>query len=216
MSVNVEKEKNSNFKNNTYNKVIDNRGRYDVVLIQLPLWGPFHPPLALGLLKSYLEHNGITCKTFDLNSHVHRTRGKKYFDLWHLKHTFTEQFWNRKKMVAFYKDFRPLMLYYMNEIKKLNPKVLGCSVFDSSRLFTEIFLEDFKKQFPESECKHLLGGPGVAHFMKNTDELLSYDHSDAVCQDEGENAIVDYVNALKSNNGMPVAGMVYKKDGKIL
>jgi len=199
-----------------YNQSDTSYKQADVVLIQLPLWGPFHPPLALGLLKSYLGHNGITCATFDLNAHVHRTRGKKYFDLWHLKHTFTEQFWNRKKMVEFYKDLRPLMLYYMNEIKKLNPKVLGCSVFDSSRLFTEIFLEDFKKQFPESNCKHLLGGPGVAHFMKNTDELLSYDHIDAVCQDEGENAIVDYVNAIKSNSEVPVAGMVYKKDGKIL
>ena len=53
------------------------------------------------------------------------------------------------------------------------------SVFDSSRLFTEIFLEDFKKQFPESVCKHLLGSLEVTHFMKNTDELLSYDHIDA-------------------------------------
>ena len=43
---------------------------------------------------------------------------KKYFDLWHLKHTFTEQFSNRKKMVEFYRDWRPLMLYYMNEIKR--------------------------------------------------------------------------------------------------
>ena len=66
----------------------------DVVLMQLPLWGMFHPPLALGLLKSHLGHNGISCKTFDVNAHVFSTRGKQYYDLWHLKHTFTEQFIN--------------------------------------------------------------------------------------------------------------------------
>ena len=157
---------------NTYKESITKDSRTDVVLIQLPLWGQFHPPLALGLLKSYLGHHDISCKTFDVNAHVYSTRGKKYFDFWHLKHTFSEHFWNRRKMVEFYKDWRPLMLYYMNEIKKLNPTIVGCSVFDSSRLFTSIFLEDFKKQFPEIKSKFLLGGPGVAHFMKNTNNLL--------------------------------------------
>ncbi len=65
MLENIEKEKISKFKNNIYNKVIDNNDHYDVVLLQLPLWGAFHPPLAHGLLKSYLNHNGISCKTFE-------------------------------------------------------------------------------------------------------------------------------------------------------
>ena len=216
MLENIEKEKISKFKNNIYNKAIDNNDHYDVVLLQLPLWGMFHPPLALGLLKSHLNHNGISCKTFDVNAHAFSTRGKQYYDLWHLKHTFTEQFWNRQKMVKFYRTWRPILLYYMGEIKKLNPLIIGCSVYDSSKLFTEIFLEDLKKNLPELESKLLLGGPGVAHFMKNTDKLLSYDHIDAVCQDEGENAIVDYVNAIKNDTELPVAGMVHKRNGKIL
>ena len=165
--------------NVVYNQINVSNKQTDVVLMQLPLWGMFHPPLALGILKSHLGHNGISCKTFDVNAHVFSTRGKQYYDLWHLKHTFTEQFWNRQKMVKFYRTWRPILLYYMSEIKRLNPLIVGCSVFDSSRLFTEIFLEDFKKQFPESLCKHLLGSPEVTHFMKNTDELLSYDHIDA-------------------------------------
>ena len=202
--------------NNMYNGNIKDNDRCDVVLLQLPMWGPYHPPLALGLLKSSLKHNGISCKTFDLNAHTFSTRGKKYFGLWDLKNSFLEQFWNRQKMVEFYRNWRPLMLYYIAEIKKLNPSVVGCSVFNSSKLFTQIFLEDFKKQYPESKCKFLLGGPGVAHFMKNTDELLSCNYIDAVCQDEGEGAIVDYVNAVKNDTGLPVAGMVYKRNGKIL
>ena len=202
------------FNNNIYNKKQTNNGQHDVILIQLPLWGAFHPPLAHGLLKSWLQHNGITCKTIDANAHVYTTRGKKYFDFWHMKHSQSDKLFIRQTMVEMYKDFRPLMLYYMNEIARSKPLVVGCSVFDSSRIFSEIFLEDFRRHYPG--CKHVLGGPGVAHFMKNTDDLISLDHIDAVCQDEGENALLDYVNEVKSNTGKPVAGMVYKREGKII
>ena len=136
MSENIEKEET-----NIYNQGNINNKQADVVLIQLPLWGMCHPPLALGILKSHLGHNGISCKTFDVNAHAFSTRGKQYYDVWHLKYTFTEQFWNRQKMVKFYRTWRPILLYYMSEIKRLNPLIVGCSVFDSSRLFTEIFLD---------------------------------------------------------------------------
>ena len=54
------------------NKLVNgNNEQYDVVLLQLPLWGAYHPPLAHGLLKSYLGHNGITCKTIDANAHIY-------------------------------------------------------------------------------------------------------------------------------------------------
>jgi len=203
-----------NYPDNVYNDKARDAEQYDVVLLQLPLWGPYHPPLAHGLLKSYLQHNGISCKTIDINAHVYTTRGKKYFDFWHVKYSQTDKLFIREPMVEMYKDFRTLMLYYMNEIKRANPIVVGCSVFDSSRILTEVFLDDLRRHLPG--IKHVLGGPGVAHFMKNTDSLLDLDHIDAVCQDEGENAIVDYVKAVKSNSGEPVAGMVYKKDGKII
>ena len=217
MLENIEKEKISKFKNNIYNKVIDNNDHYDVVLLQLPLWGAFHPPLAHGLLKSYLSHNGISCKTFDANAQIYKTRGKKYFDFWHVKHSQSEKLFIRKTMAEMYKEFRPLILHYINEIKKANPIIVGCSVYDSSRIITEIFFEDLRKHCPG--IKHLLGGPGVAHYMENassTDRLINLEYIDAVCQDEGENALLDYVNAVKNDTGLPVAGMVYKREGKII
>ena len=59
--------------------LINDNGTYDVVLLQLPLWAVGTPPLALGLLKSFLQKNGISCKIIDINSHAYATRGKKYF-----------------------------------------------------------------------------------------------------------------------------------------
>ena len=58
---------------------IKSKDSYDVVLLQLPLWAVGAPPLALGLLKSFLAKNGISCKIIDINSHAYATRGKKYF-----------------------------------------------------------------------------------------------------------------------------------------
>ena len=77
-----QKDRADTYNNNKYNESIKDNNRPDIVLLQLPLWGMFHPPLALGLLKSSLEHNGISCKNFDLNAHTFSTRGKKYFHLW--------------------------------------------------------------------------------------------------------------------------------------
>ena len=194
-------------------ELTNNNGTYDVVLLQLPLWAVGTPPLALGLLKSFLQKNGISCKIIDINSHAYATRGKKYFEYWHIKngYHYAEE---RESMLKFYRDYRTLMLYYMDEIKKANPLIVGCSVFDTCKIITEIFLEDLRKIYPG--YKHILGGPGVAHFMKNTDELLALDHIDGICQDEGELALVEYVKAIKNDTGLPVPGMVYKKNGKIL
>ena len=127
MLENIEKEKISKFKDSIYNKVIDNNGHYDVVLLQLPMWGPFYPSLAQGLLKSYLGHNGISCKTIDLNAQIYKTRGKKHFDFWHPKYAQSEKLFIRKTMMEMYKEFRPLILHHMNEIKKGKPN--SCRLF---------------------------------------------------------------------------------------
>ncbi|SVD16535.1 uncharacterized protein METZ01_LOCUS369389, partial [marine metagenome] len=119
----------------------------DVVLMQLPFWAVSCPPLALGLLKSHLEENGITCEIMDINAHVYAIKGKKYYEHWHIKNGYNFCM-ERDYMLEFYADNRSLMLYYMNEIKKLNPLIVGCSVEVTSRIFTEIFLEDLRKNLP--------------------------------------------------------------------
>ena len=185
----------------------------DIVLLQLPFWGIGCPPLGLALLKSYLSSSNVSCKVFDINAHAYHLRGKMYREYWELKHgyNFCEDY---QKMLEYYKDNRTLFLYYMNEIKKLNPRVVGCSCQNSSLLLSEIFLEDLRNNLPLFE--HILGGPGVASFMKNADRLLSKNYIDAVNLDEGEVSLVSYFRNLEKGNEEPVAGIVYKKDGSII
>lgn len=185
----------------------------DIVLLQLPFWSINCPPLGQALLKSYLAQNNISCKAFDINAHAYCLRGKKYCEYWEMKHgsNFCE---DREEMLRYYTDNRALFLYYMNEIKKLNPKIVGCSCKSSSFILSKIFLEDLRNNFPY--FKHILGGPEVAAFMKNADKLLSKDYIDAICLDEGEISLVNYFHSLGKNDNGPIAGLVYKKDSRII
>ena len=192
---------------------INNNAEVDVVLLQLPFWGVGCPPLALGLLQAYLKEQGISCRIIDINAQAYAIKGKKYYEYWHVKngYNFCMEY---EPMLHFYKDHRALFLHNMEEIKKLNPTFVGCSVQNTSRILTEIFLEDLKANYPG--FNHILGGPEVAHFMENTDQLLSHNFVDAVCQDEGEKSLVEYIRMIKAGKGDPVSGMVYKNENEIV
>jgi radical SAM superfamily enzyme YgiQ (UPF0313 family) len=185
----------------------------DIVLLQLPFSGISCPPLGLALLKSYLSENNISCKVFDINAHVWCSRADKHDIYWDMIYGY-DYCEDRDKMLEYYKYNRASFLYYMSQINRLNPKIVGCSCKNSSFILTQIFLEDLRNHFPR--FKHILGGPEVAFFMNNADDLLSRDYIDAVNLDEGEVSLVNYFHTVKKNLAEPIAGLVYKKDGHII
>lgn len=185
----------------------------DIVLLQLPFWGIDCAPLGLALLKSYLAQNNISCKVFDINVHAYCLRGKKYQDYWELKHGYNFCR-DKEKMLQYYRDNRSLFLYYMNEIRKLNPKVVGCSCKSSSFLLAQFFLEDLRNNI--GHFKHILGGPEVASFMNNADELLSRNYIDAINLGEGEISLLNYMRSLEEDAEEPIAGLSYKKSNHII
>lgn len=185
----------------------------DIVLLQLPIWGVGCPPLGLAILKSYLAENGISSKVFDINAHLYSVRGAKHADYWGVEHGYNYCS-SQGKMLEFYRDNRALFLYFIDKIRQLNPRVVGCSCFGASIELTKIFLEDLRHFCPD--IKHILGGPEVASFMRNADELLSKDYIDAVCFDEGEVSLVEYFRAIKKDDGNSVPGVIYKREGSII
>jgi len=185
----------------------------DIVLLQLPIWGVGCPSLGLALLKSYLAQNGIKAKIIDINAHLYSIRGKKYADYWDIAHGY-DYCTSQDKMLEFYRDHRAIFLYYIDQIRQLNPKVVGCACFTASLELTKIFLQDLRVFFPQ--FKHIIGGPEVAWFMHNTDELISKDYIDAVCLDEGEISFVEYFRAVLENKGKSVPGVVYKRYGEVI
>jgi radical SAM superfamily enzyme YgiQ (UPF0313 family) len=185
----------------------------DIVLLQLPFSGIVYPHLGLALLKSYLSQNTISCRVFDINVEAWCQRTDKYDAYWDTAHGYN-YCEDRDKMLEYYKDNRVFFLYYMSQINKLNPKIVGCSCKNSSFILSQLFLEDLRNNFPR--FKHILGGPEVAYFMNNADELLSKNYIDAVNLDEGEISLVDYYHTVKKNLAEPVRGLVYKKDNRIV
>lgn len=185
----------------------------DIVLLQLPIWGVGCPPLGLALLKSYLSENGISSKVFDINAHLYSVRGVKYSDYWEIENGYNYCS-SHDRMLEFYRDNRALFLYYIDQIRQLNPKLVGCSCFGASLELTKIFLEDLRRFFPD--FKHIVGGPEVAGFMKNADALISKEYIDAICLDEGETSLVRYFQAVKEDKPIPVPGVIYKRGKEII
>ena len=66
----------------------------------------------------------------------------------------------------------------------------------------------------KSHSPHLKIATGGIHPTSFPKEILTNcSDIDYVALGEGENAIVDYVKAVKNDTGLPVAGMVYKRNG---
>ncbi len=64
--------------------------------------------------------------------------------------------------------------------------------------------------------KIILGGPSVAHFAKNTEEILQQYYVDAIYLGEGENALVEYLRAVDQKSGRMLPGVAYKNREKIV
>ncbi|HLF18608.1 MAG TPA: radical SAM protein [Candidatus Omnitrophota bacterium] len=187
----------------------------DLVIIQMPFWGVGCPPLGPALLKSFLRENDVSCTVLDLNAYAYNFGGKKYRRYWDMANGYNYCM-EREAMQHYYKENRAIFLEYMQRLRELNPLVVGCSCQCSSRLLAEIFFEDMHNMMP-GEFIHLLGGPDVASFMENTDTLLARDYIHAISQDEGENALLGYMQMVKNGQeGQAVPGFVYKHNGKLI
>jgi len=184
-----------------------------VVLVQAPLWGVGVPPLGIALLKSYLKQNGIDSKVMDINIRAFMLRGAKYKEYWEVKNGWNHVN-NPEEMIEFYENYRALFSYYIDEIGALQPKIVGLTVYYSNAILTDIFAAELKQRYPDISV--VLGGPNVAEYMGNKNDLLQKDHIDAVCLDEGEKALLAYCKAVFLSNLEPLPGIAYKVNGEVI
>jgi len=185
----------------------------DIVVVQLPFWGVGCPSLGPALLKSYLRENNITCKILDINIEAYNLRGRKYQAAWGMKNILAGT-GSKEMVLKYYQEYRSLFLYYMSEIAQLDPKIVGATCYRSSIELTKIFLQDFKSFYPEFNI--MLGGPQVAGYMNNQKDLLATSYIDAVCLDEGENALAQYCHSMKNKSTDNIPGIIYKVDNHII
>jgi len=94
----------------------------------------------------------------------------------------------------------------MDRIKEIEPDVIGYSTTTGMHSYYLRLNEELKNRF---DFKSIFGGPHPTFFP----EIIERDGVDAVCVGEGEDAIVEYVNALSEKGELAGIGNIYYKEG---
>jgi len=183
----------------------------EIVFVQMPFWGIGVPSLGGAMLKSFLKERGVESRTMDINIHAYLLRGKKYSDYWDVKNG-----WNHvndeDEMLEYYNDFQSMFAHFIDEIEEVNPKIVGFTVYYSNFMVTKLFAAELKARLPH--IKIALGGPNVAYYMGNKDEMMGKPYVDAICLNEGEEAVVAYYEEVSCETGKKLPGVTYKHQGK--
>lgn len=100
-----------------------------------------------------------------------------------------------------------------NYVKKMSkPYIFGFSVLTAAIKDAIIVSEKLKKLYPDSYI--IFGG---VHPSALVDQILSFEHIDAVIRGEGEKPLIDFYQCVKQSMDFSgVANLSYKKDGKVI
>lgn len=97
-------------------------------------------------------------------------------------------------------------------IKDYNPDLIGITTTTPTIYNALLIAEEIKKIKPE--IKIIMGGPHVAALPK---ESLENENIDVICNGEGEEVMIELINALKSNRPLNgITGIHYKENEKII
>ena len=185
----------------------------DIVFVQMPFWGIGTPSLGAAMLKSYLKEHGVDSTILDINIRAYLLRGKKYSEYWDAKNG-----WNHvnseDEMLSYYEDNRCMFSHYINEIEIINPKIVGFTAYYSNIMVTKLFAAELKARRPD--IKIIFGGPNVAYYMGNKNELMGSFYVDALCLDEGERAMLSYYEEATCESGKALPGVCYKYNNTVI
>lgn len=173
----------------------------DIALISLPKLEIKAPLLALGQLKSCVESNGFTCKTFDFNMWLYqKTKDTDLNNIWDpldntlLDEELLEQ--NKNSYIPLIDEF------IKNTLLKVNPKIIGLSVFSFWTFpILKLFLKQLKKVFFK---KIVIGGPALTSLQSQNQEqvtlLLEGNLINDFISGDAEISLVEYI---KGNTEYP-------------
>ena len=186
----------------------------DLLILFCPFWTPTLAPMGPALLKAYIEKEGFSCFTLDLNVELYNAASPEYREYWEMKNGFYYPE-DKLSVVKYYNSIEALRTYYISKIVALNPKRVGASLYTATRLFSELFLEELKHFLPDTEF--LIGGPHIAPYENNVDYYLSKPYIDVLVQGEGEIALLEYLQ--KADNKKyhePIGNVTYKRGSKVI
>jgi len=161
-----------------------------LVMLMLPCWGIFFPPYNIARLSAVTRNAGYKTTVFDLNVESNH----------YLKNKVDENYWDPTKHWKWESNYfdeihpflLPLLNDYLDRIEKLNPTIVGFSVYFTNREPSHWFANELKKRLPH--IKTIIGGPICQ------DKWYSPpDHIDHYFGGEGEQVILDFLNKIETN-----------------
>jgi radical SAM superfamily enzyme YgiQ (UPF0313 family)/MoaA/NifB/PqqE/SkfB family radical SAM enzyme len=186
-----------------------------VPIIFCPSWNIESPPYSVALLKAILSRAGHTALCYDLNMEFYN----------YLKDGVEKESWlgmikgkcwtQNDFVVNIFNKYADFINPYINEILKLNSKIIGFSVNQRNYIFT---LEVIKMIKNADEGKIIiLGGPLCFRNDKGI-EILNESQADAICIGEGEKSFIHIIEIIEKQGRVEKCpGIVFKnKEGNIV
>lgn len=169
-----------------------------IVIVAMPFVDEPSPLAAPAVLKASLVKNGFDCDGIDLNIDV-------YNKIQHdpRRKLFLQFFYKQRISEEIVDDISDMLNFYVDEILKRRPTVVGLSLFcHTCQTFTAWLCALLRHHAPD--LKIVIGGPGLetlkTTLYKYPDRLKNMDLIDDYITGDGDESFVEY---LKGNNIYP-------------
>ena len=135
-----------------------------LALVLCPEWSPYMPPFSLARLSGVAKSAGYETKIWDLNVKAYRA----FRDDWWPNKKIPFRLWDPSASWHWLKDtylkdihpvLEPLLMEACDEIEKMNPEVVGFSIYYISEEQTKWMCQELKRRMPH--VKIAVGGPNV-------------------------------------------------------
>jgi len=180
--------------------------KHDIVLIQTPF--TFNVPQAgISYLKSNIEKHGYTCKIIDWNFKIFKLLKTHYDE----HNNVGDDVGDRMNMIWLFKiipkylnkgifsnTLKQLILenisIWLDELKQLNPKYIGFSIFNHKYLiqYFNLINEPIKNKFPDT--KFVIGGTGLFLDDSIQQDIEKLNLFDYFIYGDGEDSVIELLN----------------------
>jgi radical SAM superfamily enzyme YgiQ (UPF0313 family) len=183
-----------------------------VALIQAPSWSVNSPPLNLACLAAFLRQNDIRVMPVDLNVEMYHQNKERYPDAWDNN---VHWFWSDPVSVGrFINDNKDALAQYLDVIIKSKVVVAGFTIYMNSYLVCRYLAKELKKR--NKDIIIIFGGPGVTYEAEGRQIIKDNDFVDIIVRGEGEQTLLEVVEAVRRGNEVSCPGTIVRKGDMIV
>ncbi|MCR4314874.1 MAG: radical SAM protein [Planctomycetes bacterium] len=184
-----------------------------ILFFQCPAWGIDHPPLGISYLSAALRAVGRIGQICDINAQLYAIASDKLSLYWDTNYHNSWKNRNNIENIVRLTDF--YLERVVDCIEHSSVRRFGFTINTANVLYSLEVASRIRRRMPES--KIIFGGPQMLHLQlphhlyEGTTEQgqkVPGGVIDAIAVGEGENTIVDWMDALDSNSNDPVPGVM--------